>query len=213
MVGDSCSVSRASCYLMCLSLVPAPKAHNPPDMGSVKQHRVCSTQVGPIPSQRRRQAGLREHLGAMVGRREGKEARGLSGKRPQTWTNTGGGDLGQEARLTKEPTAFRKPGGSMRPDLDPELSGEQSRIRCPGGQSKLSRLGGSFQKLERVLSTASVGAPRGLTLLWTSVKIQAEGGVRNCLCVCAAAQASGSQAGGGGARIPGGGDWVQPSFS
>lgn len=32
----------------------------------------------------------------------------------------------------------------MRPDLDPEPDREQSRIRCPGGQSKLSRLGGNF---------------------------------------------------------------------
>lgn len=47
----------------------------------------------------------------------------------------------------------------MRPDLDPEPDGEQSRIRCPGGQSKLSRLGGSFQKFEKCLAQPRSGLP------------------------------------------------------
>lgn len=83
--------------------------------GPSKQHRGCvHSQVGPIPSQRRRQKQASENTWELWGgRREGKrEPEAFPVKRPQTWTNTGGGDLGQEARLTKEPTAFRSQVGA-----------------------------------------------------------------------------------------------------
>lgn len=83
--------------------------------GPSKQHRGCvHSQVGPIPSQRRRQKQALENTWELWGgRREGKrEPEAFPVKRPQTWTNTGGGDLGQEARLTKEPTAFRSQVGA-----------------------------------------------------------------------------------------------------
>lgn len=74
----------------------------------------------------------------------------------------------------------------------------------PWGTIKIVQAGWELLEIRKVLSTHSLRrGSRGLTLLWTRVKIQAEGGARNCLCVCAAAQASGSQAGGGGGRIPG----------
>ena len=66
---------------MCLSLVPAPKAHNPPDMGSVQTvQRVCA-QPGRTHSlsEEEKEAGLREPFGALAGRRGRKEgATGLS---------------------------------------------------------------------------------------------------------------------------------------
>ena len=98
-----------------LSLVPAPKAHNPPDMGSVQQHRGCvHSQVGPIPSKRRRKKQASENLLEpwWVGGEGKREPEAFLMKRPQIWTNTGGGDLGQEARLIKEPTAFRSQVGA-----------------------------------------------------------------------------------------------------
>ena len=94
----------------------------------------------------------------------------------------------------------------MRPDLDPEPDREQRRIRCPGGQSKLSRLGGNFQKFEKCLAHPPSGLP-WIDPAVDSVKIQGEGGMRRCLCVCVAAQASSSQAGGGGGVEFQGGDW------
>ena len=145
---------------VCLSLVPAPKAHNPPDMGSVQTaQRVCAQPGRTHSLSEEREAGRREPLGAMAGGRKRKrEPEAFPVRRPQTWTNPGG-DLDQEARLTKEPDCLQKPGGNMRPELDPEPDGEQSRIWCPGGQSKLSRLGGNFQKFEKCLVHPALGPP------------------------------------------------------
>lgn len=96
-----------------LSLVPAPKAHNPPDMGSVQTaQRVCSTQVGPIPSQRRKTSRPQRTLKGYGGYKGRKREPGLFlQKRPKTGLKYwGGGLLWSEAGLTKEPF-IQKPGG------------------------------------------------------------------------------------------------------
>lgn len=87
-----CPLQEASWYLhLCLYLVPAPKAHNPPDMGSVQTaKRACALQ-GRTP---REQAA--EHPWEL--------RRGCWGRRGCRGKKQGAGGL----RITKEATDLDK---------------------------------------------------------------------------------------------------------
>jgi len=112
----SCSVSRGILLSPCVcpwSLSRKLTIHL--IWGPSKQHRGCvHSQVGPTPSKRSRKKQASENLLEpwWVGGEGKREPEAFLMKRPQIWTNTGGGDLGQEARLIKEPTAFRSQVGA-----------------------------------------------------------------------------------------------------
>ena len=104
---------------------------------SKQRRRVCAQPGGARSlSSRGTEAGLRIPLGAVGGGREGnRELEALPVRRPQTRTNTGGGDMGEEARLTKKQIPSRSEVGPVgargQTSTQSPTDREQSGIQVP----------------------------------------------------------------------------------
>ena len=129
----------ASCYLhVCLYLVPARKAHNPPDMGSVQTapERVCAARQDPFPvlgGERSRLQDTHGSRGGWEGRKQG--AGGLSGEEATDLDKYRRRRCGSRNKTDEKSDSFQKEVGqvgSQDQTLTQSLGGRvQSRVQVP----------------------------------------------------------------------------------